>query len=200
MKKSYTFLKILIIIIVIMAESSHRGFAQTMKQKKNAPVFRQSIGVQFNPYLDQSFFNGDIKQYVFAARYIFENKKGISFGPEFSGHYGHSNAFKWYTLNFGAFFRYTFLLKKKVSPFVEVSGYYQWGKIKTTDSSWWLLHNDSRQNNENENQRFGYYVAPGFSVALYKEKLTLDFFIKCSTDTFLNGRNFVPSIRIVYHF
>lgn len=198
MKKGYNFFKFLIIIIVIMAGSSHRGFAQTMKQKKNAPVFTQSIGVQFNPYLGQSFFNGDIKKHVFAARYIFENKEGISFGPEFSGNYGHSDAFKWHTLNFGAFFRYTFLLKKKVSPFVEVSGYYQWNKMKTTDSIW-PGHSDSRQNNEIENQRFGYYVAPGFSVALYKKKLTLDFFIKCSTDTFLNGRNFVPSIRIVYH-
>lgn len=193
MKKSYNFL-IILIITVIMAGSSHRGFAQTLKQKNNTPVFRQSIGVQFNPYLDQSFFWGGIKRYAFAARYIFENKRGISFGPEFSGDYGHDNTIaKWHTLSVGAFFRYTFLLKKKVSPFVEVSGYYQWGKLKINDSDWY-------EHNKSKNQRFSYYVAPGFSTALYKKKLTLDFFIKFSTYKFLNGRNFVPSFRIVYHF
>jgi len=197
MKKSFT-VTTYIFAVVLLAMSSQPCFAQNEKKQNATLVFTHSIGVQFNPYFDQSFFNGDIKKYVFAARYIFENKEGISFGPEFSGNYGHNEAFKWHTLNFGAFFRYTFLHKKKVRPFVEVSAYYQWNQMTVTDTTYDYVNNG--QKNGIENNKFGYYVAPGISISLYKRKLTLDFFIKCSTDTFLNGRNFLPSIRIIYHF
>jgi hypothetical protein len=197
MKKSFT-VTIYIFAVVLLVMSNQPCFAQSVRKQNATPVFTQSIGVQFNPYLDQSFINGDIKKYVFAARYIFENKEGISFGPEFSGNYGHNDALKWYTLNLGAFFRYTFLYKKKVRPFVEVSAYYQWNRMTVTDTTYDYVNNG--QKNDIENHKFGYYVAPGISIPLYKRKLTLALFIKCSTDTFLNGRNFVPSIRIVYHF
>ncbi len=194
MKNSFI-IKFYIFAVILLAVNSQPCFAQNVNKQNATPFFTHSIGVQFNPYLDQSFFNGDIKKYVFAGRYIFENKEGISFGPEFSGNYGHNDALRWHTINLGAFFRYTFLHKKKVRPFVEASAYYQWNQMKVIDNTY-----DNGRENEIKNHKFGYYVAPGISFPLYKRKLTLDFFVKCSTDTFLNGRNFIPSIRIVYHF
>jgi hypothetical protein len=132
---------------------------------------------------------------VFALRYSLTSYKGFSFGPEFSGYFGHSLSAKWQNYNFGVFFRYTFLQQKKVSPFVEVSGYYQTNKMMSTDPRF-----DFDGRNTITKQKFSYYIAPGISIPLYKKKLMLDFFIKCSTDKFLNGRNFIPSIRIVWRF
>jgi hypothetical protein len=194
MKKPF-YPNVIILIFIILMGTGNVGIAQIHERKTTPPVFKQSIGIQFNPYLDQSFFNGDIKKYVFAIRYSWESKSGISFGPEFSGDYGHSDAFKWHVLKAGVFFRYTFLRSKKVSPFVEASGYYQWYVMTVTDPTKVYGNKD-----QVKGQKFGYYIAPGISIPLYKKKLMLDFFIKFSTDKFLNGRNFIPSIRIVWRF
>ncbi len=189
---------IIIFIFSVLTTNGQIATIQKAEKQSKKDIFNHSVGVQYNPYFDQSFFNGDIKKYVFAVRYIWSNKKGVSFGPELSGNYGHNNAFIWHTINFGAFFRYAFRVKRKISPFLEASAYNQWNKMTVKDST--FINTDNDLNSGIKNNKISYYVAFGISTPLYRRKLTLDFFIKYSTDMFLNGRNFVPSIRIVYHF
>ncbi len=195
LKPYLRFSKAAVFIVMFLFVLPFSGFAQEHQIQKAKPHFQHFIGIQLNPYLNQSFFNGDIKQYPFALRYGWMAPSGISFGPEFSGHFGHSSSANWHVLNFGMFFRYTFLKQKNVSPFVEAGGFYRTGKLTITDS---------RQPEENGQSTihngFSYYVAPGISINLYRKKLLLDVMVKFSTDRFLNGEYFIPSIRIVYRF
>jgi hypothetical protein len=193
MKKPF-YPNVIILIFVVMS-TGNVGIAQIHEQKTTSPVFKQSIGVQFNPYIDQSLFTGSVRQYAFALRYSLSSQKGISFGPEFSGYYGHSLTAKWQNYNFGLFLSYTFLQQKKVSPFIEVSGYYQNNKMISTDSRF-----DFNGSGKIVVKRLSYYAAPGISFFILKKKLSIDFFVKFSTDKFLNSRNFIPSFRLVYHF
>ncbi len=190
------FYPFILLVIAALTSAGNAGFAQTMHQTTTRPLFTHSIGAQFNPYLGQSLFTGGSERnYVFALRYGYESRKGISFGPEFSGHFGHSLSAKWQNYNFGMFIRYTFLRQKKVSPFVELSGYYQTSTMTSTDPRF-----DFDGQKTIKHQRFSYYVAPGISFYIYKKKLSLDLFVKFSSDKFLNGQYVIPSFRLVYHF
>jgi len=195
LKQCFRFSKVPVFMALLLFGLPFSGFPQEHQVQKVKPVFQHFIGVQFNPYLNQSFFNGDIKQYPFALRYGWMAPSGISFGPEFSGHFGHSSSANWHVLNFGMFFRYTFLKQKNVSPFVEAGGFYRTGKLKITDS-----RQDENNGRTFIHNGFSYYVAPGISINLYRKKLLLDIMVKFSTDRFLNGEKFIPSLRIVYRF
>ncbi len=195
LKPYFRFAKPAVFIVMFLFILPFVGLAQEHQNQKNKPHFQHFIGIQFNPYLNPSFFNGDIKQYPFALRYGWMAPLGISFGPEFSGFYGNSNSANWHVLNFGMFFRYALLKQKNISPFVEASGFYHAGKLTITDSK------QSEENGQTTiHSGFSYYFAPGISINLYRKKLLLDVMVKFSTDRFLNGEYFIPSIRIVYRF
>lgn len=195
LKPYFRFLKPAVFIVVFLFIPPLVGLAQEHQNQKNKPNFQHFMGIQFNPYLNSSFFSGDIKQYPFALRYGWMAPLGISFGPEFSGFFGNSSSANWHVLNFGMFFRYTFLKQKNVSPFAEASGFYRTGKLTITNGM------QPEENGQTTiHNGFSYYFAPGISINLYRKKLLLDVMVKLSADRFLNGEYFIPSIRIVYRF
>ncbi len=186
--------KIVIFITLLLFTTS--CLSQSSDSNVSKPRIKQLIGIQLNPYLSENLFSGEtVQSFVFAIRYGLIYQIGISFGPEFSGNYTKHPVFRAHSLNYGLYCRYTFLRKKPVSPFIELSGYYQTNKTTITDTSY--------INNGQEffiNNKLSYYVAPGISIRLVKNMFNIDILFKFSTDEFLNGKQFVPSIRFQYGF
>jgi hypothetical protein len=171
-------------------------FPQKNIRKDSIPHFSHAISLQLNPYFNSNSFTGqDIHQFVFAARYGFVYEFGLSFGPEFSGFYFKHPASKSYTLNYGVFCRYTFLSKRIISPFAELSGYYQTSKMTITDEQ--LVIDGKR---DFYNQQFSYYIAPGIAINFVKNILSIDLMFKFTTDKFINGKQYAPTFRFRYNF
>ncbi len=184
-----------ILLVIILITISTFCFSQKEKQDNFLPNFKHNIGIQFNPFLDGDLFRNYTQQYVIAIRYGLKHPSGFSFGPELSGSYVHHPVSNSYSINYGIFCRYTFLRRKKVSPFIEASGYFQTNRTKITDET----HIIDGQNIF-KNHKLSYYMSPGVTIYILKNIVSFDFLLKFSTDKFVNGKNFVPSFRINYHF
>ena len=163
------------------------------------PLYNKSIGVQANVFLDQNLYTGALIQPVWALRYSNNLNKNFSYGPEFSGiktFYRIDNVrdTRLVHLNMGGFFRYTVLPDKRISPFAELSLYYQY--IHFVPGSDQVYNNTSEQ----KTHSFTGYIAPGLSIKSKSRKVSLDLMYKFSPDPFVNSRHSVISYRINYLF
>lgn len=184
------------LLLLLFISSSLCLFPQSDKNYQPKSKFKHSIGVQINSYiyLDNISMSIDFPRIVYALRYgyRFDN---FTLGLELFDwtHKNHSS--KGNTIGLGVYSRYHFLQSKKAKPFVELNGYYAHSKTEIYDTSLFL---DGR--NETVNNRFSYFVAPGISINLYKNRLTLDLMVKMSTERLQSGNHFDPSYKIVFHF
>lgn len=156
----------------------------------------QSIGLQLNPYLDESLFNGNAIKPVYALRYTFSIKDHITLGPELSGSFirvpSVGPAFKSSNIKLGGFLRYSFLPESRIKPFFELSTYYTFhhyknhvtGGIETSGSDSYLSG----------------YLAPGISLFSKSRKFSIDLFYKFSNKDFVNGKQSVLSYRFNFRF
>ena len=132
-----------------------------------------SIGLQLNPYLDKSLFNGDAIKPVYALRYSFSIKDHITLGPELSGSFIRGPiagpVYKSSNYNLGGFFRYSFLPESRVKPFLEISTYYTYSGYKQLG----LEGTEVRGNNS----YLSGYLAPGISLFSKSKKISLDLFL-----------------------
>ena len=183
------------LLVILLITTTTFCFSQKEKQDNFLPNFKHNLGFQFNPFLNENLFINYAQQYVIALRYGLKHSSGFSFGPELSGSYTHHPVSNSYTINYGIFCRYTFLRRKKISPFIEASGYFQTNRTKITDEA----HIIDGQNIF-KNHKLSYYVSPGVTIYIFKNIVSFDFLLKLSTDKFVNGKNFVPSFKINYHF
>ena len=154
-----------IVVLLLLFVSSTFCFSQKKDNAKNTINITHLIGLQVNPYLSSDLFSGqNIQQYVFAIRYGISFKSGLTIGPELSGNYSKHSDFVSHTINYGLFCRYTFLQNKVISPFMELSGYYQTNKLNITNEH--IIIDDQNRFIDN---RFTFYGAPGVSVGLIKK-------------------------------
>lgn len=171
--------------------------AQT-SNKSNFPSYKNTIGIQFNPYLDNDFFTGDGTKYVYALRYAYNFKNGISAGPEISGFYeSHSTSnfkFNYHVMQYGVFGRYCFYRKFWIQPFAELNGYYM---IKNYDVKKNTTGLEAKSWDKN---LFTFYGAPGVSVKIPKTHLSLDMMYKFSPEKFVNDEKNAFTFRINYSF
>jgi len=119
----------------------------------------------------------------------------MTIGVELFDHTFRQSGLKGNTISLGIYSRYTFLRLKSIKPFAEISAYYSTSKTIILDEN--LIQNG---NDQFTNSKIGYYFAPGFSIKLYKSKVSLDLMLKMSTTDLINGSHFVPSYKINYHF
>jgi hypothetical protein len=155
-----------------------------------------SIGLQLNPYLDKSLFNGSALKPVFAIRYSFSIKDHITLGPELSGSFMRvptvGPAYKSSNFNLGGFFRYSFFPESRVNPFIELSSYYTLYNSK-------YLGTEGTEITGSDNYLSG-YLAPGISLFSKSRKFSVDLFYKFSNKDFVNGNQSVLSYRLNFRF
>lgn len=189
------FQKIMFVLLLLFVSSTF-CFSQKNNDAKNTSGTKHIIGVQYNPYINTKSFSFPYpKQYTYAIRYGYRTSPNISFGSEISGNYLKNEIATSTSFNMGVFIRASSLVQKSISPFAELSAYYQIGKTIITDASLILDSEDTFNNNQ-----FNYYFAPGLSINLYKKRLTLDVMVKVSTIKFFFGNNITPAYKLQFYF
>lgn len=189
MKKTIKFSLLLLILSSSLFAAAQENILEHPESK-----FTHSIGIQYNPYLNQSTFSSESIQNVYAIRYGL-GYNGTTIGLELFDYTYSQHAAKGNTIGLGVYARYAYLRSKSVSPFAEISGFYSSSKTTILDER--LIQEGVDQYTNN---KMGYYIAPGFSIKIYKTKVSLDLMLKMSTSDLINGTHFVPSYKINYHF
>jgi len=158
-----------------------------------------SIGFQINPYFDTHFFDRTFIKPVYALRYTFNFKDHLSFGPEVSGYH-----IKWLSdqadltissINLGGYFRYSFIPKSRINPFIEISPYYRLYHFKSS-----TIVTQEGIGKDYRNSYFTGYISPGISLFSKSKKLSLDLFYKFSNNRFVNDKKSVISYRFNINF
>ena len=155
-----------------------------------------SIGLQLNPLIDESLFNGNAIKPVYALRYTFTIKDHISLGPELSGSFMRlptvGPAYRSSNINLGGFARYSFLPESRVRPFFELSSYYTFYNYKNLGTGGIETHGSDSY--------LSGYLAPGISLFSKSRKFSVDLFYKFSNKDFVNGKKYVLSYRFNFNF
>ncbi len=159
---------------------------------------KNSIAFQANIFLDENLYHGHFVQPVWALRYGYNINRNLSVGPEISGtrtFWRSSNVrdAKYTTLNIGGFSRYSLFPDKRISPFVELSLYYNRIHFDAGDLPYY-------GDNEWTKYKFSGYLAPGISIKSKSRKFSFDLMYKFSPDQFVNSNKSVISYRFNFYF
>ncbi len=186
--------KISLLLLIITSNLS--VFSQEKTLSKSNSEYKHTIGAQINSYVNLNHISDDYdyKQNVIALRYGIRFND-ITLGMELFDLNYKDPTLRGNTLSFGIYSRYHFLQSKKTKPFVELNGYY--AHLKTEPYGTAQFPDGS---NEMKSNRFSYYMAPGISINLYKNRLTLDLMVKMSTERLITEKHFDPSYKINFHF
>ncbi len=183
--KVYLFTLILLLIpkVLLSQDSDNKG---SSVYKKN------QIGIQFNPYINQQFFDFKNMNTVSALRYGYRFTKNITTGIEFSCNFpiniGSGQRFNYFNYRIGLFSRYSILAEKRFQIFAEGSPYYFHSYTE------YITSPDYKFN------KFGFYVAPGISLYSRRKKISFDLYYKLSNLPFVNGNKSVISYKVNYNF
>jgi len=183
--------KYLLILVVSFCLNSILSFSQAANSQTEVKKRIHQIGIQYNPYIDSYLFDESIGYNVFALRYGYLVYPGFSVGPEFSGYFGKVYNDKLHKFNYGCFCRYSFLSKKRIQPFIEISPYYSFFYQKVSSPN---------LNEEIHDNYFSGYIAPGISGYFLQNKISFDLFYKFSNDTFINDKMHTITYRFNIHF
>jgi len=181
----------LLIAIVFFLINNIFSYTQTANNLTEVKKKIHQIGIQYNPHIDRFLFDESTGYNVFAFRYGYLVYPGLSVGTEFSGYFGKAPYTKLHTFNYGCFCRYSFLSKKKIQPFIEISPYYSFFYQKIS------APNLNKEINDNY---FSGYIAPGISGYFLQNKISFDLFYKFSNRTFLNDKKHTITYRFNIHF
>jgi hypothetical protein len=145
-----------------------RSYSQNTEKGSIPPFYKNQVGIQLNPYLNE---NGYFTDFVFGLRYGRNISKPIILGadlyesiPAFgsiTGVYSQYNNFK-----IGVFSRYTFFPEKRIQGFIEVSPFYSHRYFKGLEN----LYGGVPKNT------LGSYIAPGVSIFTKNKKFSLDIY------------------------
>jgi hypothetical protein len=190
MKKT-SFRKLLYLIAIVLITQSVS--AQTTSEEIVKSPYMNQIGLQLNPYLDESLFRGFMPELVFGIRYAYHVTPHFSTGPEVNGFFPvnlqSGNDLFFFRLGAGAFARYSFFPKSRVRVFAEVLPYYSY---RYWEENQWLP--------ELKESRFGICLSPGVSLYSKSRKFSIDLYMKFSNIDFVNSKNYVFSYKVNYHF
>lgn len=158
-------------------------------EKTIPPVYRNQIGVQLNPYLNQ---NESLDGLVYGLRYGYKLSKPITIGAEVSGLFPAFNYYiKHYNYKVGLFARYTLLTEKRVQPFFEAAPFFAHTYIPSTGNFGGRTMN-----------QFGLYVAPGLTLFTKSRKFSMDVYYKLyihpSSDMYYHENTI--SYKLNFHF
>lgn len=162
------------------------------QEKEETTFLRNLIGVQFNPYVDEQFFDFRNMNTVSALRYGYRITKNITIGMEFYSNFpiniSSGQHFDYFHYKIGLLSRYSILSDKRFQIFVEASPYYSHASGKGINSP------------DFQFSKFGVYAAPGISLYSKGRKISLDLYYKFSNLTFINGNKSVLSYKLNFNF
>lgn len=183
--KLFCILLIPLIVQPLFSQKSERDIIQEQH--------RNQIGVQLNPYLDEDLFRGFLAELVFGIRYAYQVTPHFSAGPEVNGFFPvnlqSGNDLHFFRLGVGAFARYSFFTEGRVRVFAEVLPYYSYDYWAENQ---WLP--------ESRESKFGICLSPGLSLQSRSRNFSVDLYMKFSNIEFVNGKNYVFSYKVNYHF
>jgi len=189
--KKTSFLKLQYLIAMVLITQSVS--AQTTSEETVLSPYKNQIGLQLNPYLDENLFRGFMPELVFGIRYAYHVAPHFSAGPEVNGFFPvnlkSGNDLFFFRLGAGAFARYSFFTDSRVRVFAEVLPYYSY--------RYW---EENQWQPELKESRFGICLSPGISLYSKSRKFSVDLYMKFSNIDFVNSKNYVFSYKLNYHF
>lgn len=171
------------------------------QEKVNPSFFRNQIGIQFNPFINERLLSsGGLRMIdaVSALRYGYRITKNVTTGMEFScGFPININSgqnfryFNYFGYKIGLYTRYSILSERRFQIFAEASPYF---------SHYWRELTSSSDQTPYRDDKFGYYIAPGVSLYSKSKRISFDLYYKFSNLTFTDGNNSVLSYKVNFNF
>jgi len=189
-----------IILMLIIGSCCTLTYVFPQKQPKSSEIsyLKNQIGIQFNPYIDEQFFDFQIMNTVSTIRYGYRITKNITTGLEFSCSFPINIAsvqnfqcFNYFSYKLGLFARYSILSERRFQIFAEASPYF---------SHYWREWTSSLDHSAYRVNKIGFYAAPGISLYSRNKKISLDLYYKFSSLTFKNGKKSVFSYKVNFNF
>ncbi len=173
-------------------------FPQEQPKSSDIAYLKNQIGIQFNPYINEQFFDFRIINTVSALRYGYRITKNITTGLEFSCNFPINIAsgqnfhyFNYFSYKIGLLTRYSILSERRFQIFAEASPYLSHYLREWTSSSNLTPFRISK---------FGYYAAPGVTLYSKNKKNSFDLYYKYSNLSFVNGNKSVLSYKVNFNF
>jgi hypothetical protein len=156
---------------------------------KKSIFFRNQIGIQFNPIINNQFLDLNYINTVSALRYGYKITKSLITGMEFACYFpininSHQNfrLFNYFNYRIGLTARYSIFSEKRFQLFAEISPYFMhYGRELTslTDNSPFSLN------------KIGLYSAPGVTLYSKSKRISFDLYyqfsnLRCSTEKYTN--------------
>ena len=185
-----------IIVFAFLIFQTQEIYSQNDKPRN----FTHSIGAQYNPGAENlySFIWGSdaLKFNVFAIRYAYSFTPSVKVGSEFSiiltkMYIDDIKIQDIFNSRYGVFGRYSLPFFNVFRPFAEGSIYYSHNKI------WLDNHGEIMHPNYSE---LGLYIAPGASIYLFKNRVSLDLMYKISNIENFNYKHGIISFKLNYNF
>ncbi|MDZ7738677.1 MAG: hypothetical protein U5K32_06355 [Bacteroidales bacterium] len=168
------------------------------QEVKNEPFRKNQIGIQFNPYINDQFFDFLYINTISSLRYGHRITKNITTGLEFAcsfpvniGSGQNFQDFNYFSYRIGPVARYSILAERRVQLFSEVSPYFAHYYKESTSST---------DPSPIISGKFGYYAAPGLSIYSKNKRISFDLFYKFSNIRFINGKKYVFSYKVNFNF
>lgn len=159
-------------------------FTSALSQEKvNAPLFRNQLGIQFNPIINKRLLsNGGfgLIETVSSLRYGYRITKNLTTGLEFvckfpiltySSYRKKSQNFNYFIYRIGLNTRYSILSDKRFQVFAEVSPYFVHAYKELLNSSDPAPY---------RNDEFGCYAAPGVTLYSKSRRVSFDLYSEFS--------------------
>lgn len=175
-------------------------FINALAQEKEEPAFyRNQIGIQFNPLINEQFFDFTIMNAVSSFRYGYRITKNITTGMDFSCYFPISvnssdRTFQYYNYfiyRIGIVTRYSILSDKRFQIFAEASPFF---------SHYWRELTSLSDLTPFRSDKFGFYIAPGVTLYSKSRRVSFDLYYKFSNLWFPNGNKSVISYKVNYNF
>jgi hypothetical protein len=184
----------IVILSLVIISYSFTANSQTTGNVSKPLFFRNQVGIQLNPGLND---NRVISDFIFALRYGYNISRPVILGAELSetipafGRY--SGAFTQYNdFKIGIFARYVFFPEKRVQGFIEASPFY----------SHRYFHCFETLSGQIPKNILGIYIAPGLSAFTKNRRFSLDLYYKIYVHptSFYYYRKNVLAYKLTFHF
>jgi len=186
------------LLISIIVSFPHLIESASSQDIEKAFLLKNQIGIQFNPFIDEQFFNFRYMNTISAVRYSYKITKNLSSGVEFSGTFPinissiqNFQIYNYFMYNIGFVARYSVLSERRIQVFAEASPFY---------SHYWRELTSSSDPTAYTDYKFGYYVAPGLTLYSKNKRFSLDLYYKFSNLYFINGNKSVLSYKVNLNF
>lgn len=168
------------------------------QEVKKSIFFRNQIGIQLNPIINDQFLDLNYINTVSALRYGYRITKNFTTGMEFACYFpininSHQNfrLFNYFNYSIGLTARYSIFSEKRFQIFAEISPYFiHYGRELTslTDNSPFSLN------------KFGLYSAPGVTLYSKSKRISFDLYYQFSNLRYSSGKYSSLSYKINFNF